>query len=96
MSGWNRDHAAHRCRGHYLHCQISSYDFPLLGEMTTDEFQIFAEKLMSDALLPFVKANFNMMSARKWCSLCQELHWAAPSSRHIILFSKSEMKGVIE
>jgi hypothetical protein len=38
---------------------------PLLSETTTDEFHIFAEKLMSDALLLFAKTNFNMMSARK-------------------------------
>jgi hypothetical protein len=38
---------------------------PVLGETTTDEFHVFAEKLMSDALLPFAKINFNMMSARK-------------------------------
>jgi hypothetical protein len=39
-----------------------------------DEFHIFAETLMSDALLPFAKTNFNMMSARKRLSLYQELH----------------------
>jgi hypothetical protein len=38
---------------------------PLLGETTTDEFHIFAEKLMFNALLPFAKTNFNMMSAQK-------------------------------
>jgi hypothetical protein len=38
---------------------------PLLDETTTYEFYIFAEKLMSDALLPFTKTNFNMISARK-------------------------------
>jgi hypothetical protein len=28
---------------------------PLLGEITTDEFRIFAEKLMSDAMFPFTR-----------------------------------------
>jgi hypothetical protein len=36
---------------------------PLLGEATTDEFHSFPEKLISDALLPFAKANSNVMSA---------------------------------
>jgi cell shape-determining protein MreD len=36
---------------------------PLLGETTMDEFHFFVEKLMSDALLPFAKTDFNMMSA---------------------------------
>jgi hypothetical protein len=67
----------------------------LLGETPTDEFHIFAEKLMSDALLPFSKTNFNMMSARKRRLLYQELRVVTPSSRHIILSSKSEMRGVI-
>jgi hypothetical protein len=38
---------------------------PLLGETTTDEFHIFAEKLMSDALFPFAQTNFSMMNAQK-------------------------------
>jgi hypothetical protein len=67
----------------------------LLRETTTDEFHIFAKKLMSDGLPLFAKTNFNMISARKRRSLCQKLHGAAPSSRCIILSSKPEMKGVI-
>jgi hypothetical protein len=67
----------------------------LLGETTTDEFHIFAEKLISDALVPFPKTNFNMMNARKRRSLYQELHGVAPSSCRISLSSKSEMKRVI-
>jgi hypothetical protein len=35
---------------------------PPLGETITDEFHIFAEKLMSEALLPFAKTNFNIMN----------------------------------
>jgi CO dehydrogenase/acetyl-CoA synthase alpha subunit len=66
-----------------------------LDETTTDEFHIFAEKLMSDALLPFAKTNFNMMSARKQCSLYQELHRVAPLSRRVILSLKKEMKAMI-
>jgi hypothetical protein len=50
---------------------------------------------MSDPLLPFAKTNFHMMSARKRRSLYQELHGIAPSSRCIILSSKSKMRGVI-
>jgi hypothetical protein len=38
---------------------------PFLGEITMDEFYIFAGKLMSDSLLPFAKANFKTMSAQK-------------------------------
>jgi hypothetical protein len=68
---------------------------PLLGETTTDEFHIFVEKLMSDALLPSAKMNFNVMSARKRHSLYQELYWVTPSPRRTILSSKSEMRGVI-
>jgi hypothetical protein len=56
---------------------------------------IFAEKLMSDALLPFANTNFNMTSARKPRSQYQELHGVAPSSGRIILSSQSEMRGVI-
>jgi hypothetical protein len=47
---------------------------PLLSEIATYEFHIFAEKLMSDALFPFAKTNVNMTSARKRGSLSQELH----------------------
>jgi hypothetical protein len=68
---------------------------PLLGETSRDEFQIFAKKLMSDALLLFAKTNFNMMGARKRRSLYQELHGVAPSSHHITLSSKLEMRGMI-
>jgi hypothetical protein len=68
---------------------------PLLGETTRDEFHSFIEKLMSDALLPFAKTNFNMISARKRRSPYQEFHGVAPSSRRIILSSKSEIRGVI-
>jgi hypothetical protein len=63
--------------------------FPLHDETTTNEFHIFAEKLMSDALLPFAKINFNMISSRKRCPLYQELHTVASSSHRIILSSKS-------
>jgi hypothetical protein len=67
---------------------------PLLGETTTDKFHIFVEKLMSEVLSAFAKTNFNMTSARKRCSLYQELHGVAPSSCPIILSSKSKMRGV--
>jgi hypothetical protein len=50
---------------------------------------------MSDALLPFTKTNSYMMSARKRRSLYQKPHGATPSSRGIILSSKSEMRRVI-
>jgi hypothetical protein len=68
---------------------------PFLGKTTTDELHIFAEKLMSDALLPFAKTNFNIMNPRKRHSLYQGLHGVAPSSCRIILSPKSDMKGVI-
>jgi hypothetical protein len=68
---------------------------PLLGEITMDEFHIFAEKLMSDALFLFAKTNFDMTSARKRRSLSQELLGVAPWPRRIILSSKSETRGVI-
>jgi hypothetical protein len=68
---------------------------PFLGETTTDEFHIFAEKLMSDVLLPFTKTDINMTSARKRRSLYQELHGVAPSSRRIVVSSKSETKRAI-
>jgi hypothetical protein len=50
---------------------------------------------MSEALLPFTKTNFNMMSARKRRSLYQELYGVDPSSRRTILSSKSEIRGMI-
>jgi hypothetical protein len=50
---------------------------------------------MSDALLPFAKTRFYMMSARKRRSLYQDLHGVAPSSRRIILSAKSEMRSVV-
>jgi hypothetical protein len=68
---------------------------PLLGETTTDEFHIFAEKLMSDVLFHFAKTNFNMISARKRRSSYQKLLGVAPSAGRVILSSKSERKGVI-
>jgi hypothetical protein len=39
--------------------------FPLLGHLQLDEFHRFTEKRMSDALPPFAKTNFYMMSAQK-------------------------------
>jgi hypothetical protein len=69
---------------------------PLLGHLQLDEFRRFAEKLMSDALLPFTKTNFDMMSARKRRSLYQELHGVTPSSRQIILSSKSDIRRVVD
>jgi hypothetical protein len=68
---------------------------PLLGESTTDKFQNFTEKLISNALPLFTKTNFNMVSAQKRCLLYQELQGVAPSSRRIILSSKSKTRGVI-
>jgi hypothetical protein len=67
----------------------------LLGHLQLDEFHRFAEKLMSDALLPFAKTNFYMMNARTRRSLSQELHGVTPSSRQIILSSKSETRKVV-
>jgi hypothetical protein len=67
----------------------------LLEDIDTDQFDVFAEKLMSDALLPFAKTNFHLMSSRKRRSLYQELHGVTPSSRRIILSSKSETKVVM-
>jgi hypothetical protein len=61
----------------------------LLGETITDEFHIFDEKLMSDALLPFTKTNFHMMNARKPHSLYQELHSVAHSS-HASFFPQNQ------
>jgi hypothetical protein len=77
----------------YVEVAIHIVEFPatisrLHGETTTDEFHVFAEKVMSDALLPLAKTNFNMMKARKRRSLYQELHGAAPSSWRIILSLK--------
>jgi hypothetical protein len=60
-----------------------------------DEFHILAEKLMSDALLPFAKTSLNITSVRKRRSPYQELHAVAPSSRRIIPPSKSERTEVI-
>jgi hypothetical protein len=68
---------------------------PILGDVSEDKFHDFAEKLMSDMLLPFAKTNFFMMSSRKRRSLYQELQGVAPSSRRVMLSSKSELKGVV-
>jgi hypothetical protein len=68
---------------------------PPLGLLQLDEFHRFAAKLMSQALLPFAKTNFYMMSARKCRSPYQEFHGVTPSSRRIILSSKSEMRRVV-
>jgi hypothetical protein len=38
---------------------------PLLGQTATEESHIFTEKLMSEAMFPFAKTNFSMMSAQK-------------------------------
>jgi hypothetical protein len=59
-----------------------------------DEFHIFAEKLMSDALFRFTKTKFNILSVRKRRSLYHKLRTAVPSIRCIILSSKSETTGV--
>jgi hypothetical protein len=56
---------------HIVECPVTNS--PLLGETTMDEFHIFAEKLMSHALLSFAKTNFNMMTVRERRSLYQEL-----------------------
>jgi hypothetical protein len=66
---------------------------PLLGETITDEFHIFTERLMSDALLPFAKTSFNMMNARKRRSLCQELPRGRPfvSPHHSFLKIRDEV-----
>jgi hypothetical protein len=84
----------------YVEVIVHIVEFPatislLLGETAAEEFHTVTEKPMPDALLPFAKTNFNMMSARKRRSLYQKLHGVAPSSRRIILSSKSEMRGVI-
>jgi hypothetical protein len=69
---------------------------PLLENINIDQFDVFAEKFMSGALLPFAKTNFHMVSSRKRRLLYQGLHAVVPSSRRIILSSKSEMKAVID
>jgi hypothetical protein len=68
---------------------------PHIGNADPDTFHRLAENLMSDALLPFAKTNFYMMSSRKRRSLYQELQGVTPSSRRIILSSKSELRGVM-
>jgi hypothetical protein len=50
---------------------------------------------MSDALLPFARTNFDVMSARKRRSPYQELRGVTPSSRGIILSSKIEISSVV-
>jgi hypothetical protein len=68
---------------------------PPLGHLQLDEFHLLAEKLMSDALLSFTKTNFYMMRTRKRRSLYQELHGVTPSSRRIVLSSKSEIRRMV-
>jgi hypothetical protein len=68
---------------------------PLVWDSSVDTFHIVTEKLMSDFLFPFVKTDFYLMSAQKRRSLHQELQGVVPSSRRILLSSKSEMKSVV-
>jgi hypothetical protein len=95
MSDWNQDYAAHLCRRLIHTAGFPATISPLLGETITDELHIFAEKLMSDALLPFAKTNFKMMGAPKRRSLYQELCGVAPSSHGTSLSSKSETRRLI-
>jgi hypothetical protein len=52
----------------------------------------YVEELFSDVLLAFAKTNLSAMSNRKRRSLFQELAGVIPSSRQIILSSKSQAK----
>jgi hypothetical protein len=59
-----------------------------------NQFELFAEKLMTNALLLFANTNFYIMCSRKQRSSKQKLQAVASSSPRIILSSKSEMKAV--
>jgi hypothetical protein len=69
MSDWNRITPLIYVEAVIHIVELSATISPLLGETTTDDFYIFAEKFASDALLSFVKTNFNMVSPRKRRSL---------------------------
>jgi hypothetical protein len=84
----------------FVEAIIHIVEFPavissLLGHLQRDEFYRFAEKLMSDAFLPFAKTSFYMISARKCRLPYQEPQCVTPSSRRINLSSKSEMRRVV-
>jgi hypothetical protein len=67
---------------------------PLLAETTRDEFYIFAEKLMSNALVP-CQDQFQYGECSKAALTISRTRRGPPSSRRIILSSKSEMRRVI-
>jgi hypothetical protein len=95
MFNRNLDHTAYFWRSSDSYHWISSSYFTNSWDIDIGQFEVFAEKLMSDVLLPFAETNLHMMSSRNRRSLCQELHAVARSSWRIILLSKSEMKAVI-
>jgi hypothetical protein len=64
-----------------------------LGE---NRIHIFAEKLLSDVLLPFPQTKFSMVSRQKRRSLDRELLGVTASSRCVILSAKSEMKSAFD
>jgi hypothetical protein len=68
---------------------------PAVIEMGEDQLHIHLEKLMSDLLVPFAKTKLSLVSPRKRRSLYQELRGVHPSSRRIMLSSKSALKSVI-
>jgi hypothetical protein len=69
---------------------------PLVSDLGEDKLQICVERLISDMLLPFAKTKISLMSHRKRRSLYQELHGVSPSSRRVILSSKSAMGKVVD
>jgi hypothetical protein len=66
---------------------------PAVFEMGEDQLHIHLEKPMSDLLLPFIKTKLTLVSPRKLRSPCQELQGVHPSSRRIMLSSKSVIVG---
>jgi hypothetical protein len=85
----------------FAECLLSVVGFPILLsqvvlDLGEDGIHVNVEKLMSDVLLPFAKTKVSMMSFQKRRSLYQELYGVSPSSRRVILSSKSRLKRVIE
>jgi hypothetical protein len=71
-----------------------SVNYPVIMQ-EAEVIRGYVEELFSDVLLPFAKTNLSAMSNRKRRSLFQELAGVTPSSRRIMLSSKSQTKRVL-
>jgi hypothetical protein len=74
-------------------------DFPVVNQFALSSEHgegRCVEYFLSDALYPFAKTNLAAMSNNARCSLYQELHGVALSSRRVLMSSKSAMGTVLD